>query len=121
MFPAPSHCTDNGTMVAWTGLERHRLGLHDEPLASDFTARWPLGTVRAESRTPGAEALKTWNEPVCDVGVQDDPVASSGAGQPPLEAHTQHGRGGIASSWQLQHALWRSVAHVPGQEPYVFS
>jgi N6-L-threonylcarbamoyladenine synthase len=34
-------CTDNGAMVAWTGIERLRLGLHD---GLDFAPRprWPL-------------------------------------------------------------------------------
>lgn len=38
----PHHlCTDNGAMIAWVGIEKHRLGLHDQ---MDFAprARWPL-------------------------------------------------------------------------------
>jgi len=39
--PPPALCTDNGAMIAWTGIERLRLGLTD-----DFTfaprPRWPL-------------------------------------------------------------------------------
>ena len=42
-FAAPPMglCTDNGVMIAWAGLERFRLGLHD---TFDFRARprWPL-------------------------------------------------------------------------------
>jgi N6-L-threonylcarbamoyladenine synthase len=38
----PIHlCTDNGAMIAWVGIEKHILGLHDQ---MDFAprARWPL-------------------------------------------------------------------------------
>lgn len=41
----PIHlCTDNGVMIAWAGMERHLLGLHD---SFDFKARprWPLDTL----------------------------------------------------------------------------
>lgn len=41
----PIHlCTDNGVMIAWAGMERHQLGLHD---TFDFKARprWPLDTL----------------------------------------------------------------------------
>jgi N6-L-threonylcarbamoyladenine synthase len=39
--PPPVLCTDNGAMIAWTGIERLRLGLTD---GLDFAARprWPL-------------------------------------------------------------------------------
>jgi N6-L-threonylcarbamoyladenine synthase len=39
--PPPRLCTDNAVMVAWTGIERLRLGLTDE---LDFAPRprWPL-------------------------------------------------------------------------------
>lgn len=41
--PPPRLCTDNGTMIAWAGLERLRLGQQD---GLDFAPRprWPLGT-----------------------------------------------------------------------------
>lgn len=57
VFPAPKHCTDNGAMVAWAGLERFEHGLTNDPLVSDFSPRWPLGTVRPEKHQPGQEAL----------------------------------------------------------------
>ena len=45
-FAAPplGLCTDNGVMIAWAGLERFRLGLHD---GFDFRARprWPLESL----------------------------------------------------------------------------
>jgi N6-L-threonylcarbamoyladenine synthase len=39
--PPPALCTDNGAMIAWTGIERQRLGLTD---GFDFAPRprWPL-------------------------------------------------------------------------------
>jgi tRNA N6-adenosine threonylcarbamoyltransferase len=39
--PPPALCTDNGAMIAWTGLERLRLGLTDT-LAAPVRPRWPL-------------------------------------------------------------------------------
>jgi tRNA N6-adenosine threonylcarbamoyltransferase len=46
--PPPALCTDNGAMIAWTGLERLRLGLSD-PLDAPVRPRWPLDP-RAEAR-----------------------------------------------------------------------
>jgi len=46
-FSAPpmQHCTDNGVMIAWAGLERLKLGLED---GLDFKARprWPLEELK---------------------------------------------------------------------------
>ena len=39
--PPPRLCTDNAAMVAWAGLERHQLGLHDS-LDAVARPRWPL-------------------------------------------------------------------------------
>ena len=41
VMPPPALCTDNGAMIAWTGIERLLLGLTD---GMDFPARprWPL-------------------------------------------------------------------------------
>jgi N6-L-threonylcarbamoyladenine synthase len=41
VVPAPRLCTDNGAMIAWTGIERLRLGLID-PLDAPVRPRWPL-------------------------------------------------------------------------------
>jgi N6-L-threonylcarbamoyladenine synthase len=40
-IPPPRLCTDNAAMVAWAGIERNALGLHD-PLDMAPRARWPL-------------------------------------------------------------------------------
>ncbi|GAB5387972.1 MAG: tRNA (adenosine(37)-N6)-threonylcarbamoyltransferase complex transferase subunit TsaD [Alphaproteobacteria bacterium] len=39
--PPLSLCTDNAAMIAWAGLERHRLG-HTNPLDTAPRPRWPL-------------------------------------------------------------------------------
>jgi N6-L-threonylcarbamoyladenine synthase len=39
-------CTDNAVMVAWTGIERLRLGLTD-PLDHAPRPRWPLADMAA--------------------------------------------------------------------------
>jgi N6-L-threonylcarbamoyladenine synthase len=46
--PPPALCTDNGVMVAWAGLERLRLGLHD-PLDTPARPRWPLQNSAQEA------------------------------------------------------------------------
>jgi tRNA threonylcarbamoyl adenosine modification protein TsaD len=53
--PPPRYCTDNGVMVAWTGMERLRLGIGVEPSSVsakpaedeyvDLRPRWPLGKL----------------------------------------------------------------------------
>jgi N6-L-threonylcarbamoyladenine synthase len=40
-IPPPRLCTDNGAMVAWTGVERLQLGFIDD-LSTAPRARWPL-------------------------------------------------------------------------------
>ncbi|CAN1345985.1 Probable tRNA N6-adenosine threonylcarbamoyltransferase, mitochondrial [Linum perenne] len=57
--PPPSLCTDNGVMVAWTGIEHFRMGRYDPPPPADepedfmydIRARWPLGEEYAEGRS----------------------------------------------------------------------
>jgi N6-L-threonylcarbamoyladenine synthase len=41
IVPPLALCTDNGAMIAWVGIEKHILGVHD---TMDFAprARWPL-------------------------------------------------------------------------------
>jgi N6-L-threonylcarbamoyladenine synthase len=48
--PPPDLCTDNGAMIAWTGLERLRLGLTDG-LDAPVRPRWPL-----DDRAPATTA-----------------------------------------------------------------
>jgi len=53
--PPPKYCTDNGVMVAWTGLERLRAGVGVGPVAEsprpeegewvELRPRWPLGEL----------------------------------------------------------------------------
>jgi N6-L-threonylcarbamoyladenine synthase len=46
--PPPELCSDNGAIVAWAGLERHRLGLSDD-LTFAPRPRWPLDTIASEA------------------------------------------------------------------------
>ncbi|XP_051145734.1 probable tRNA N6-adenosine threonylcarbamoyltransferase, mitochondrial isoform X3 [Andrographis paniculata] len=64
--PPPSLCTDNGVMIAWTGIEHFRMGRYDPPPPAcepadamlDLRPRWPLGEEYAEGRSE-ARSLKT--------------------------------------------------------------
>ena len=53
IVPAAALCTDNGAMIAWTGIERLRLGLDDD-LSFAARPRWPLD--RDAVRVPNAKA-----------------------------------------------------------------
>ncbi|KAJ7950964.1 glycoprotease 1 [Quillaja saponaria] len=64
--PPPSLCTDNGVMVAWTGIEHFRMGRFDPPppvdepedSVYDLRPRWPLGEEHTEGRSE-ARSLRT--------------------------------------------------------------
>ncbi|BBG97401.1 glycoprotease 1, partial [Prunus dulcis] len=64
--PPPSLCTDNGVMVAWTGIENFRMGRFDPPppadepedIVYDLRPRWPLGEEYADGRSE-ARSMKT--------------------------------------------------------------
>nr|GMD35617.1 probable tRNA N6-adenosine threonylcarbamoyltransferase, mitochondrial [Ipomoea batatas] len=64
--PPPSLCTDNGVMVAWTGIEHFLVGRFDPPPPADepedalvdLHPRWPLGEEYAEGKSE-ARSLKT--------------------------------------------------------------
>ncbi|GMI95802.1 glycoprotease 1 [Hibiscus trionum] len=57
--PPPNLCTDNGVMVAWTGIENFRVGRYDPPPPAndpddfmyDLRPRWPLGEEYAGGRS----------------------------------------------------------------------
>lgn len=57
VVPPPRLCTDNGTMVAWAGLERLRLGLTD-PIDSRARARWPLDPLAEPALGSGVKGTK---------------------------------------------------------------
>lgn len=56
--PPPSLCTDNGVMVAWTGIENFVVGRYDPPPPAnepedfmyDLRPRWPLGEEYAQGK-----------------------------------------------------------------------
>ncbi|KAL6499381.1 glutamated carboxypeptidase [Orobanche hederae] len=64
--PPPSLCTDNGVMIAWTGIEHFRMGRYDPPPPAcepedallDLRPRWPLGEEYPKGRSE-ARSLKT--------------------------------------------------------------
>ncbi|KAG8391648.1 hypothetical protein BUALT_Bualt01G0209200 [Buddleja alternifolia] len=64
--PPASLCTDNGVMIAWTGIENFRMGRYDPPPPAcepedavlDLRPRWPLGEEYAEGRSE-ARSMKT--------------------------------------------------------------
>ncbi|GAU25652.1 hypothetical protein TSUD_265780 [Trifolium subterraneum] len=64
--PPPWLCTDNGVMVAWTGIEHFRVGRYDPPPPAedpedyqyDIRPRWPLGEEYAEGRSE-ARSVRT--------------------------------------------------------------
>ncbi|MEL6961696.1 MAG: tRNA (adenosine(37)-N6)-threonylcarbamoyltransferase complex transferase subunit TsaD [Pseudomonadota bacterium] len=55
IVPPARLCTDNGTMIAWTGIERLALGLHDD-LTVQARARWPLDPHAAPAIGAGVKA-----------------------------------------------------------------
>ncbi|KAL6850390.1 hypothetical protein ACP4OV_021017 [Aristida adscensionis] len=64
--PPPSLCTDNGVMIAWTGIEHFVAGRFDDPPAADepddmqyeLRPRWPLGEEYSEGKSV-ARSMKT--------------------------------------------------------------
>jgi len=42
VVPPPRLCTDNGVMIAWSAVEKLRLGISDDPRDTDVYARWPF-------------------------------------------------------------------------------
>nr|GEX89010.1 probable tRNA N6-adenosine threonylcarbamoyltransferase, mitochondrial [Tanacetum cinerariifolium] len=64
--PPPSLCTDNGVMIAWTGIENFRLGRFDPPPPAiesdgcqlDLRPRWPLGEEYERGRSV-ARSMRT--------------------------------------------------------------
>ncbi|KAK3160661.1 hypothetical protein QOZ80_1BG0062660 [Eleusine coracana subsp. coracana] len=64
--PPPSLCTDNGVMIAWTGIEHFVAGRFENPPAFDepddmqyeLRPRWPLGEEYSEGRSV-ARSMKT--------------------------------------------------------------
>ncbi|XP_014514497.1 probable tRNA N6-adenosine threonylcarbamoyltransferase, mitochondrial isoform X1 [Vigna radiata var. radiata] len=66
LCPPPGLCTDNGVMIAWTGIEHFRMGRYDPPppaeepenFVYDIRPRWPLGEEYAEGKSE-ARSLRT--------------------------------------------------------------
>ena len=69
MCPPLRLCVDNGTMVAWTGMLRLRLGLAERPLPAETAEnmaemcvevrpRWPIGERDSRSTTQQQQLSK---------------------------------------------------------------
>ena len=73
MCPPPRYCTDNGVMVAWTGMERLRAGVGvgecpetprpEEGEWVELRPRWPLGDLdpRCSQQRQKIRSAKTKN------------------------------------------------------------
>ncbi|MBN8520857.1 MAG: tRNA (adenosine(37)-N6)-threonylcarbamoyltransferase complex transferase subunit TsaD [Alphaproteobacteria bacterium] len=53
--PSPALCSDNGAMIAWTGIERLKRGLSD-PLDVPAKPRWPLDPLAEPKQGAGIKA-----------------------------------------------------------------
>ena len=42
VVPPPRLCTDNGVMIAWSAIEKLKLGISNDPNDVDVYARWPF-------------------------------------------------------------------------------
>ncbi|KAI7869523.1 glycoprotease family-domain-containing protein [Spinellus fusiger] len=49
--PPPQYCTDNGVMIAWTGIERLQAGLVDDYTITTLP-RWPLESLKKRENPP---------------------------------------------------------------------
>ncbi|TMW65819.1 hypothetical protein Poli38472_003584 [Pythium oligandrum] len=45
IFPPAKYCTDNGVMIAWTGIERYTQGMRSDVETARYRPRWPLDTL----------------------------------------------------------------------------
>lgn len=83
--PPPSLCTDNGVMVAWTGIEHFRLGrwepppLGEEPEDGwlDLRPRWQLGEIFAEGRSNSPSLRRARIHPSLTSSIQMSPQHNS--------------------------------------------
>lgn len=77
-------CTDNGIMVAWTGMQRLRHGLADRPVSTsqdvslfvEVRPRWPLGPRDPRSTTQQAQLSKRKRAPSAGQPTGGDPEKS---------------------------------------------
>ena len=71
--PSPALCVDNGVMIAWAGVEYHRIGQHQltpaQAASLRYNPKWPFGTdaraevVAADIRLPSSSVFKALRRP----------------------------------------------------------
>ena len=114
--PALRLCMDNGIMVAWTGMQRLRLGLGERPLGADakpemlemfveVRPRWPIGPRDERSTTQQQQLSKRKRAPSLTTstgtsgsgsgsGVVNNDAAVHPAGGAGADAHQGDGSAG---------------------------
>eukprot|EP00961_Rhodomonas_salina_P222147 3004434-Rhodomonas_salina.1 len=55
--PKPALCTDNGIMIAWTGVERLALGISDDAADTVTRPKWPIGELQRYSAPTPPDSL----------------------------------------------------------------
>ena len=99
LCPPVRLCMDNGIMVAWTGMQRLRLGLTDQPISAsadeelvglfvEVRPRWPLGPRDARSRTQQEQLSKRKTGPQSQQPHHKKPKQPSGEQQSKLPEET---------------------------------
>ena len=73
LCPSPALCVDNGVMIAWAGVEYHRIGRQqltpDQAASLRYTPKWPFGTdaraevAAADIRLPNTRVFKALRRP----------------------------------------------------------
>ncbi|KAK9147924.1 hypothetical protein Scep_006681 [Stephania cephalantha] len=78
--PPPRLCTDNGVMIAWTGIEHFTRGRYDPPPPADepddalldLRPRWPLGEEHVEGRSHARSLRKARMHPSLTSMIQEN-------------------------------------------------
>ncbi|EFA82783.1 hypothetical protein PPL_04478 [Heterostelium album PN500] len=68
-YPEPSLCTDNGSMIAWAGIEMYKRQMFTKPDDAFYLPVWPLSTERIFQSTLKEKDKKireSWYKDVVD-------------------------------------------------------
>ena len=102
LCPPVRLCMDNGIMVAWTGMQRLRLGLVDQPISAEadeelvglfveVRPRWPLGPRDSRSRTQQEQLSKRKTGPLPQQRQQPQQKKQKPPAAPPNVLPEEHG------------------------------